>query len=158
MFDKLAAKTASFIRAKLSSSPEVGADLLAQSRAARVGHRLMQAAIMIKACEGALAVLVLLALAAAPALAQTPGGSIFGGDSEQLGRSIREIIKWGRNILFLLGIGGIMWGIVNFMMEKPWSKQIIGGMLCFMFGGIVAMVQAFAKGDSVNVDTSFSGN
>lgn len=88
------------------------------------------------------------------AAAQTPGGNVFGSD-QQIGNAIREAIKWGRNLLFLLGIVFVGWAIVNFGTDKPAAKQIIAAIGCFAFGGIVALVYSISQGNAVNLDTGF---
>ncbi|MGH9765094.1 MAG: hypothetical protein ACREAC_30025, partial [Blastocatellia bacterium] len=77
-----------------------------QSRVGRAGEKLIRAAVVIRVIEP-IAVIVALVLVAAvsPALAQTPGGNIFGGSDQTVGNGVREAIRWARNILFLLGIG-----------------------------------------------------
>jgi hypothetical protein len=50
-----------------------------------------------------LTALLMLVPLSSPAFAQTPSGGIFGSD-QQVGNAIREAIKWGRNLLFLMGI------------------------------------------------------
>lgn len=146
-------------RSYMSTCPSINGEIFERSRMARYGCRVIHAAYVLKALESALTLclaVVVTALALAhPALAQTPGGGIFGGSDQQLGNSVRELIKWGRNLLFLLGIIGVGWGILNFMMEKSWAKQVIGAMGCFAFGGIVQLVYSFSQGNSVNLDTSF---
>lgn len=87
-------------------------------------------------------------------LAQTPGGNIFGSD-QQVGNAIREGIKWGRNLLFLMGIVFVAWAVVNYGTEKPATKQLIAAIGCFAFGGIVALVFSISQGNTVNFDTGF---
>ena len=72
-----------------------------------------------------------------------------------MGNAIREAIKWGRNLLFLLGIVFVGWGIVNFGTDKPAAKQIVAAIGCFAFGGIVALVYSISQGNAVNLDTGF---
>jgi hypothetical protein len=84
------------------------------SRLARIGQRAIHLAVIIRAIEplliiGATAFLMMV-MTTHPALAQTPGGSIFGGNDQSLGNGVREAIKWGRNLLFLLGVVGVGWG------------------------------------------------
>ncbi len=88
------------------------------------------------------------------AFAQAPGGGIFGSD-QQVGNAIREGIKWGRNLLFLLGIIFVAWAVVNYGTEKPATKQLIAAIGCFAFGGIVALVFSISQGNAVNFDTGF---
>ena len=88
------------------------------------------------------------------AFAQAPGGGIFGSD-QQVGNAIREGIKWGRNLLFLMGIIFVAWAVVNYGTEKPATKQLIAAIGCFAFGGIVALVFSISQGNAVNFDTGF---
>jgi hypothetical protein len=132
-------------------------ELLAQSKAARFGVRMINVAQLSVAVEPfatlALACLLCL-LPAGQALAQTPGGNIFGSD-QQVGNAIREAIKWGRNLLFIMGVVFVGWGVVNYGTEKPAGKQIIAAIGCFAFGGIVALVYSISQGNAVNFDTGF---
>ena len=128
-----------------------------QSRAARIGQRVIQMAVILRAIEPVLVLsitaLLMLVATAHPAMAQTPGGSIFGGNDQSLGNGVREAIKWGRNLLFLLGVVGVGWGIFNLMTEKAWGRQVIGGLLCLGFGGAVSLIYSFSQGNAVNLDT-----
>ena len=89
---------------------EVDGDLFERSRLARAGRSLVQLAVFIRAIEPALALVAALLIVAVPALAQTPGGNLFGGNDQQLGSGVREAIRWGRNLLFLLGVAGVGMG------------------------------------------------
>ena len=128
--------------------------LLARSRAARIGKRLFQASTIIHILTPVLVVVGALTLFAIPVLAQSPGGNIFGGNDQTLGNGVREFVKWGRNLLFLLGIVFIIWGIVNYATEKSWMKQLIGGVGCFGFSGVAALAYSFSQGQAVNLDTT----
>lgn len=97
---------------------------------------------------------IVLAALFSPVHAQTPSGSIFGSD-QQVGNAIREAIKWGRNLLFLMGIVFVGWGVINFGTDKPSAKQFIAAIGCFAFGGIVALVYSISQGNAVNLDTGF---
>ena len=127
--------------------------LLDRSRAARAGRRLIELAVFVRAIEPALALAAAVLLTAVPAFAQQPGGSIFGGNDQQLGNGVREAIRWGRNLLFLLGVGGVGWGAANIMMEKAWGRQMIGGGICMGIGSILSLVYSFSQGNAVNLDT-----
>jgi hypothetical protein len=126
-------------------------------RVARLGDRLINAAQIIGYAEPiitlALLAIVML-LSAVDAMAQTPSGNIFGSD-QQVGNAIREAIKWGRNLLFLMGVVFVGWGVVNYGTEKSAAKQIIAAIGCFAFGGIVALVYSISQGNAVNLDTGF---
>ena len=132
---------------------QVNPDLLTKSRAARCSRRLIQAGVILNA----LAPLLVISLSAVTVLAQGPsGGSIFGGNDQTIGNGVREVIKWGRNLLFLLGIGGLMWAAVNYMTEKNWTKQALGGVFCFAFGAVASLAYSFSQGNAVNLDTDLS--
>jgi len=137
-----------------ASQSAAGADLLVQSRAARIGARIINAAKLVSVIEPILAIVAVCLLSAGNTLAQTPGGNIFGSD-QQVGNAIREAIKWGRNLLFLMGVVFVGWGVVNYGTEKPAGKQIIAAIGCFAFGGIVALVYSISQGNAVNFDTGF---
>jgi hypothetical protein len=132
---------------------EVDGDLFERSRLARAGSSLVHLAVFIRAIEPALALVAALLIVAIPALAQTPGGNLFGGNDQQLGSGVREAIRWGRNLLFLLGVGGVGWGAANIMMEKAWGRQMLGGGVCMGIGGILSLVYSFSQGNAVNLDT-----
>ena len=139
-------------------SIEEFARLQTTSRLARTGQRLIQTAQIITAFESLITVIAVAALwcFAFPlaAHAQTTNGEIFGND-QQIGNAIREAVKWGRNLLFVMGIVFIGWAVMNYGNEKPASKQIIAGLGCFAFGGIVALVYSISQGTAVNFDTGF---
>ncbi len=141
----------------MAGIPKVDPNLLSQSRAARIGIGIVRAAYLAQKIEPlatlALAGLLLL-LAAGQALAQTPSGNIFGSD-QQVGNAIREAIKWGRNLLFLMGVVFVGWGVINYGTEKPAAKQFVAAIGCFAFGGIVALVYSISQGNAVNLDTGF---
>jgi hypothetical protein len=126
------------------------------SRAGRIGKRLIQASLVIHAITPILVVITIVALSAIPAMAQTPGGTIFGGNDQTLGNGVREAIKWGKNLLFLLGVGGCMWAAVNYMTEKNWFKQALGGVFCFGFGTVASLAFSFSQGNSVTLDTDLN--
>ena len=132
---------------------KVDDELLERSAAARAGNRAIQLAVIIRAVEPALALVVAVVLMTIPALAQQPGGDIFGGNDQVLGNGVKEVIRWGRNLLFLMGVGGVGWGVVNYMTEKAFLKQMIGGGLSMSLGGIASLIYSFSQGNAVNLDT-----
>jgi len=132
---------------------EVDGDLFERSRLARAGRSLVHLAVFLRAIEPALILGAALLIAAVPAMAQTPGGNLFGGNDQQLGSVVREVIRWGRNLLFLLGVGGVGWGAANIMMEKAWGRQMLGGGICMGIGGILSLIHSFSQGNAVNLDT-----
>ena len=133
-----------------TNAVQIDEQLLTNSPTARVSHRLIQASTILNA----LAPILLIGIMSISVMAQGPsGGSIFGGDDQTLGNGVREVIKWGRNLLFLLGIGGLMWAAVNYMTEKNWTKQALGGVFCFAFGAVASLAYSFSQGNAVNLDT-----
>jgi hypothetical protein len=137
--------------------PEVNPNLLSQSRAARIGLAIVKAASLAQRIEPVATLVLaglLVLLSAGQALAQTPGGNVFGSD-QQVGNAIREAIKWGRNLLFLMGVVFVGWGVINYGTEKPAAKQFVAAIGCFAFGGIVALVYSISQGNAVNLDTGF---
>ena len=81
------------------------------------------------------------------------GTGLFPGDDQQIGNGVREAIKWARNLLFLLGFVGIGWMILNLMTEKSWGRQLLGGILCWGFGGLAALAYSFSQGSAVDLPT-----
>jgi len=137
-----------------SARPVLDEEILEQSHVARAGEKLIRAAVFIRVVEPMLVLAsLMLVMAVAPALAQAPGGNIFGGSDQTVGNGVREAIRWARNILFLLGIGAVAWGTVNIFLEKPYARQFIGGGASMAFGGIASLAYSFAKGQAVDVDT-----
>ena len=128
-------------------------ELFQRSRVARAGRSFVQLAVLIGAIEPVLILVAAVLLMTVPTFAQTPGGNLFGGNDQQLGGSVREAIRWGRNLLFLLGVGGVGWGAANIMMEKSWGRQMLGGGVCMGIGGILSLIHSFSQGNAVNLDT-----
>ena len=136
-----------------TNAVQVDEQLLTNSRTARTSQRLLQASAIVNA----LTPLLLIGIMSVSVMAQGPsGGSIFGGNDQTIGNGVREVIKWGRNLLFLLGIGGLMWAAVNYMTEKNWTKQALGGVFCFAFGAVASLAYSFSQGNAVNLDTDLS--
>jgi hypothetical protein len=141
-----------------ANAVQIDQHLLTNSRSARTSRRLIQASVILNALAPALTIAAVFSLSAVSVMAQGPsGGSIFGGNDQTLGNGVREIIKWGRNLLFLLGIGGLMWAAVNYMTEKNWTKQALGGVFCFAFGAVASLAYSFSQGNAVNLDTELGG-
>ena len=117
------------------------------------GNKLIKTARAIKTWEPLIVLVLMLGTLSINALAQTPTGSLFGSD-QQIGNTLREAIKWGRNLLFLGGIIFAGWGIINYGTEKSWAKQAVASVGCFGFGGIVSLLYSLSQGNAVNLDTS----
>jgi hypothetical protein len=136
------------IRARLDAC-KVDSGILERSRFARIGNRAIQLAVIIRVVEPALLLVATLILMSSPALAQT----IFSSNDQTVGSGVREAIRYGRNLLFLLGVGGVGWGAVNYMMEKAWIKQMVGGGMSMGLGGIASLVYSFSQGNAVDLNT-----
>jgi hypothetical protein len=133
----------------VACKPNIDSELLERSRIARIGNRIIHLAMILRVVEPLVLIAATLILTSAPAHAQ----GIFGGSDQNVGNGVREAIKWGRNLLFLMGIGGVGWGAVNYMMEKSFMKQMIGGGMAMGIGGVIELVRKFALGEAVNLDT-----
>jgi hypothetical protein len=139
------------IRARIGAC-QADDELLDRSAAARTGQCLIQLAVIVRTIEPLLVLVAAALLTAVPVLAQ-PGGSFFGQNDQATGSGVREAIRWGRNLLFLMGVGGIGWGAMNIMGGKAWGRQMLGGGLAMGIGGILALVYSFSQGNAVNLDT-----
>jgi hypothetical protein len=135
----------------------VDPELLEHSATARAGSHLIRLAVLIRTIEPVLVLTVAMLLASValvhPGYAQPQGGSIFGQNDQAVGSGLRELIRYGRNALFLLGVGGILWGAFNYMTEKSWGRQMVGGGIAMGIGGILSLVYSFSQGNAVNLDT-----
>ena len=140
--------TMKYIRELLKARNENN-EILDQSRVARAGARLIQFSAVMRAVEPTIVLIASLALMSTPALAQ---GSIFGQDDQTIGNGTKEAIRWARNMMFLMGVGGVMWGVFNIMTEKAWLKQMLGGGLAMTVGGVITLVQSLSGGKSVDID------
>jgi len=128
-------------------------DLLERSAAARAGHHVIQLAVIVRTIEPMLMLIATILLMTVPGFAQQPGGNFFGQNDQATGSGVREAIRWGRNLLFLMGVGGIGWGSINYMTEKSWGRQMLGGGLAMGIGGILSLIYSFSQGNAVNLDT-----
>ena len=97
----------------LAGCPKIDPSLLSHSRAARLGLFFIKAVYIAKAIEFVVLIASAILLSAVEVMAQQPGGNIFGSD-QQVGNAIREAIKWGRNLLFLMGVVFVGWGVINY--------------------------------------------
>jgi hypothetical protein len=129
---------------------------LEQSRAIRVGQRLLVAAVGLKAISGPVAAALLLLIGVASASAQTPSGSFFNGNSAQLGNSLRSITFFLAAAMVIAGIIFIAYGIITSGLKESLSTwKFITGAACFAFGGVCAAVYAFSQGETVPLDNQF---
>lgn len=138
------------------SDVEMDAELLAQSRAARIGKRLFQASMLVQAFMPVLVIIGVITVTAVSAVAQTPGGNIFGGSDQTIGNGVREFIKYARNLLFLMAVIFAGWGLINYAVEKSCLKQFLGAAGAMSFGGVSALIYSFSQGQAVQLDTTLS--
>ena len=129
---------------------------LDQSRAVRIGRRLMTIALAVKTLNGPIAAALMLLVGVASVSAQTPTGSFFNGNSSQLGNSLRSVTFFLAAAMIIAGIIFIAIGIVTSGLRESLSTwKFITGAACFAFGGVCAAVYAFSQGDSVPLDNTF---
>src|SRR2546429_8134611 len=129
---------------------------LDQSRAIRIGRRLMTIALAVKTLDGPIAAVLMLLVGVASVSAQTPTGSFFNGNSSQLGNSLRSVTFFLAAAMIIAGIIFVAVGIVTSGLRESLSTwKFITGAACFAFGGICAAVYAFSQGDTVPLDNQF---
>ena len=129
---------------------------LENSRAARLGHRLIAIAFGLKSLNGLIATILMTVLGVASASAQTPTGSFFNGNSSQLGNSLRSVTFFLAAAMIIAGIIFIAVGIITSGLRESLSTwKFITGAACFAFGGVCAAIYAFSQGDSVPLDNTF---
>ena len=129
---------------------------LEQSRAIRIGRRLMTIALAVKTLNGPIAAALMVLVGVASVSAQTPTGSFFNGNSSQLGNSLRSVTFFLAAAMIIAGIIFIAIGIVTSGLRESLSTwKFITGAACFAFGGVCAAIYAFSQGDSVPLDNTF---
>ena len=134
----------------------VNAPELERSRVARMGRRLVAFGLGMKAAHSAVVMLLMLTFGLVPALAQTPTGSFFNGNSSQLGNSLRSVTFFLAAAMIIAGIIFIAYGIVTSGLKESLSTwKFITGAACFAFGGVCAAIYAFSQGDTVPLDNQF---
>src|SRR6266508_581296 len=134
----------------------VNARGLERSRVARMGRRLVAFGLGMKTAHGAVVMLLMLTFGLVPALAQTPTGSFFNGNSSQLGNSLRSVTFFLAAAMIIAGIIFIAYGIITSGLKESLSTwKFITGAACFAFGGVCAAIYAFSQGDTVPLDNQF---
>src|SRR5438552_18463724 len=129
---------------------------LDQSRAVRIGRRLMTIALTVKTLNGPIAAFLMMLIGVASVSAQTPTGSFFNGNSSQLGNSLRSVTFFLAAAMIIAGIIFIAVGIVTSGLRESLSTwKFITGAACFAFGGVCAAVYAFSQGETVPLDNQF---
>jgi hypothetical protein len=129
---------------------------LENSRAPKIGRRLIGLALGMKALNGSIAIALTLVLGVVSASAQTPSGSFFNGNSSQLGNSLRSVTFFLAAAMIIAGIIFIAYGIITSGLKESLSTwKFITGAACFAFGGVCAAIYAFSQGDTVPLDNQF---
>lgn len=126
-----------------------------EGRLSKVALFLLVSDEIIAAFSPLLVLIGLLLLNSFSVVAQTPGGGgIFGADAETAGTGLREAIKWGRNIMFLVGVGLFCICGWKYYQEESMKKPLVGGALCMGAWAVLAtLAYRFSRGEAVNVDT-----
>lgn len=124
-----------------------GDELFERSRAARFGRQMLNLAVVVRATQPLLTLIITAALvvlgAVHPVAAQ---GSLLTGNAQAPVDSVKtwiDIFVWG---LLAVGIGGAGWGVVNLMRGRSWGPQIIGAGAAFGFAGITSLINTTATG------------
>jgi hypothetical protein len=129
---------------------------LENSRAARMGRKLVALGLGVKATHGIISTALMLTVGVVSSSAQTPSGSFFNGNSAQLGNSLRSITFFLAALMIIAGIIFVAVGIITSGLRESLSTwKFITGAACFAFGGICAAVYAFSQGDTVPLDNQF---
>ena len=129
---------------------------LDNSRAARVGRKLIGMGLSAKALHSFVGLAVLMICGVLSGSAQTPSGTFFNGNSSQLGNSLRSVTFFLAAAMIIAGIIFIAVGIITSGLRESLSTwKFITGAACFAFGGICAAVYAFSQGDTVPLDNQF---
>jgi len=106
-----------------------------------------------RATAVALTAAVILAAPVA-ALAQQPGGDVFGTSDQTLGNGIKAFLKYVRYLVFFAGFGFLAWGAINLGREQKYGNQILGAIACFAFAAIGQVLYTmFGEGQEVQIDT-----
>lgn len=127
------------------------------SRTARMSRAFFEAATVLRLIQPILvlasASIVVIVSAFSPAVAQTGGPIISGSNPNAPITGIQNLVTLGVWLLIAAGIGGIGWALVNGMRRQSWGAQLIFGAACLGFGGIVALWNEYANGNSVTLPT-----
>lgn len=98
--------------------------------------------------------LAAIALVPVTALAQQPGGDVFGTSDQTLGNGIKAFLKYIRYLVFFAGFGFLAWGAINLGREQKYGNQMLGAIACFAFAAIGQVLYTmFGEGQEVQIDT-----
>ena len=129
--------------------------LFQTSRAARLARACLKAAAFLRLVQPVLvlaaAAILMVLSTVCPVAAQTGPPIITGSNPNAPITGIQNLVTLGVWLLIAAGIGGIGWALLNGMRRQSWGAQLIFGAACLGFGGIVALWNEYANGNSVTL-------
>ena len=126
-----------------------------ESRTTRAGRLLMIAGLVLEAIEPVVTVMIVIALACVPSMAQT-GGSIFGQDQSMVPNAVRQTVIFVAGIAFLIGALTVIWGAFQYSRRQECMNCFIGGGLLMTIGGVIALISYLSSGRGVTVDRTLN--
>jgi len=66
---------------------------------------------------------------------------------------VTQVMRMSRNLMFLLSTAGMTWAAINFMLEKDYTKQALGSVVCFLFATITSLMFSVAQAEAAPLDT-----
>jgi len=129
---------------------------LNRSLTIELGQRLIRYGVYLSSLKNIATILLVIVSAVVSVSAQTPSGTLFDGNSAQLGNSLRSITFFLAAAMIIAGIIFVAVGIITSGLRESLSTwKFITGAACFAFGGICAAVYAFSQGETVPLDNQF---
>jgi len=125
------------------------------TRAARVGKRVMLAGLVLEAIEPVVTVFIVMTLASVPCFAQT-GGTIFGQDQSMVPNAVRQVVIFAAGIAFLVGALTVIWGAFQYSRRQECMHCFVGGGILMTIGGVISLVSYLASGRGVTVDRTLN--
>ena len=126
-----------------------------QPRITRLGRAMMLAGLVLEAIEPIVTVMIVVALATVPSMAQT-GGTIFGQDQSMVPNAVRQTVIFAAGIAFLMGALTVIWGAFQYSRRQECMNSFIGGGLLMTIGGVIALVSYLSSGRAVTVDRTLN--
>lgn len=128
---------------------------VSESRTTRFGKAAIVFGIVLEAIEPVLTVMIVMALACVPGMAQT-GGTIFGQDQSMVPNAIRQTVIFAAGIAFLVGALTVIWGAFQYSRRQDCMNSFIGGGLLMTIGGVIALISYLSSGRGVTVDRTLN--
>src|SRR5579883_2587967 len=120
------------------------------SRAMRIGRAAIVFAVLLETVEPIVSLIIVMALACVPSMAQT-GGTIFGQDQSMVPNAVRQTVIFAAGIAFLVGALTVIWGAFQYSRRQECMNCFIGGGLLMTIGGVIALISYLASGRGVTV-------